>query len=526
MPARTAVATPCRQLRPKAAPERRWLLAASTCVLLSSAGCASKGSTSGAFKSYKDSFARADAAAQAQSLEGAEAVFATDAARSDGAGLLANLELGAFYQAFGEFERSRQCFDRVDQIAREIEQRAVVSGRAVGRNLGALLTNDNAIEYRSEAFEKVMARSLNAINYLMAGDVVAARIEIRKASEYQDLERRRHDEELQKRRDQAAAGDREWALGEQGLSSSSEFTSTVAQMNEYARAFETSFQNPFTYLLSGLVYEMNGELDDAMLDYRRAYELWPESRPAAALLASTAAARSRTDELASLTSAIDPEILEATASSRVPEHGRVLLIYASGRIPQKQEVKFPIPVPGVKEIAWVAFATYTDYRPSPDQLEVRVGSTSRVTEPIVDLRALAVRALQEKWKATAARQVGRVVAKAVAKQELRKEMTRSAGPLAGAIAGLAGAVYQIASERADLRGWYSLPDRIQVATIDLAAGAHRIEIERAGTSSGREAIDVVVHPGRTSLVFARGFGNVFGTWSPPGEGATVMASSK
>lgn len=107
-------------------------------ALLVSSGCASSTSTSGVFKSYKESFARAEAAAQGQSLSGAEAVFAPDAAREDGAGLLANLELGAFSQAFGEFDRSRERFDRADLIARSIEQRAVVSGRAVGRNLGAM----------------------------------------------------------------------------------------------------------------------------------------------------------------------------------------------------------------------------------------------------------------------------------------------------------------------------------------------------------------------------------------------------
>jgi hypothetical protein len=234
-------------------------------------GCATS-STSGTFKSYADSFNRARPSIGLNDMTAIDSIYAKDAAKRNGQGMLANWELGAACQAAGQWAESRDHFLTADAIARGLESRAVVSGSDVAKTAGSLLTNDNTLEFKGDAYEKVMAHTLNALNYIALGDLTGARVEVRKADEYQQLELEKHAKAVQEAEQKNSKADEDKAA-------TSELNAELGKMESFTLGVKTSFQNSFTYFLSALVYEMNGEADDALIDYKKALDLAPTCDP-------------------------------------------------------------------------------------------------------------------------------------------------------------------------------------------------------------------------------------------------------
>jgi len=470
-------------------------------------GCASS-ATSGAFSSYVPSFERAAGAAAVGDIAGAEAVYAPDLPKENGAALLANWEMGSFFQTAGRWDDSRARLDRADRVARAIDGRAVVSMTEAAETAGALLTNDNVIEFKGDGYERVMSRTLNALNYLRAGDLDGARVEIRKADEYQQLELARHEADLAEARKDDAA----WTSANQA-ESSPEMSRRLAGMDTYAASVKSSFLNPFTSFLSGIVYELLGEDDAAYVDYRRALELSPGALAVQSAAFSLALRTGDTGRLAEYRRALDPSVTKGGRRAGKGE-GEVVVLFQTGLVPRKAEIKFPLPIPGAS-LAWVAFPCYVDLAPVLDSLEVSSGDALERTEPVAEIGALAVKALKEKWLPITVRQVARIAAKQVAQRQAEIQARKSGGNSAEAVASVLGILYSAISERADLRAWYSLPARIEAARLVLPAGKHEVRLSwlRGDGSRVPASVTVDVVAGRRALVSVRSFGGSLTAWS-------------
>ena len=108
---------------------------------------------------------------RANNLRAADKAFLKDASRDGADRLLALYELGAFYHLGGDPKRSSELFNAADAVARAYEGRAVVSAGAGGRAAGALLVNDSLLRFEGFGYDKVMARTINAVNYLLMDDL-------------------------------------------------------------------------------------------------------------------------------------------------------------------------------------------------------------------------------------------------------------------------------------------------------------------------------------------------------------------
>ena len=503
----TGAACPLRARRPCASPALLALLALGS--FLGAPGCASS-ATSGAFKSYAASFGRAEEAMLRGDLAGAEAVYGPDLPKEGGAALLANWEMGSFYQVASKWDESRSRLDRADALSRAIENRPVVSMTQAAQTAGSLLTNDNVIEFTGDGYERVMSRTLNALNYLRAGDLDGARVEIRKADEYQQLELRRHEDELAEAR--KGASDADWtAAGE--AQKSPEMAARLAGMDTFTAGVKSSFLNPFTYFLSGLVYELLGEDDNAGIDYRRALELSPRSLALQSAVFSVALRAGDEERLRAFREAFDPAVTKGSRRAGKGE-GEVVVLFQAGLVPRKAEIKFPIPIPRAG-VAWVAFPCYVDLDRYHGELEVLAGGARAWSEPVADIGTLAVKALKEKWLPITLRQIARVAAKQVAQRQAEIQARKSGGDGAETVASVLGFLYSALSENADLRAWYSLPAQIQAARLVLPVGPQEISLEwvRADGSRVPATVRVEVAAGRRSLVSVRSFGRDLTAWS-------------
>lgn len=184
--------------------------------------------------------------------------------------ILYNMELGRYTQRFGNIDSSMADFSASIEKIRENDERARISASRVGSNVAATAINDNAIPYEAEGYERVMLHHYQALNYLLKSDLDGAGVEVRLANAEQNNSLQRFEKELEK-------SDREAERNRVNSDTVSSVSSRYAQMDEVAGRVKNSFQNAYTFYLSGFIYELLGEPNDAYIDYKKALEIYPEN---------------------------------------------------------------------------------------------------------------------------------------------------------------------------------------------------------------------------------------------------------
>ena len=290
---------------------------------------------------------------RAGNLRAADKVFLRDASRDGADRLLALYELGSFYHLGGDPRRSSELFASADAVAHEYEGRAVVSAGAGGRAAGALLVNDSVLRYEGFGYDQVMSRTINAINYLLMGDLEGARVEVRKAEEYQKLEREKHQREVLRGQPRGA---------ESARLDNPAVRAAYGPMLDYTRNVRNSFENAFTYYLSSQIHLVRGEagLNDAMVEIRRAFELAPQAPGVRSAYLEIARAQGGAayDEARALLRVAEAEDPEPGAG------GKVVVCYEAGLVPPMDEVKLTLP-PATGCTAWPSPSTAISGRRSP-----------------------------------------------------------------------------------------------------------------------------------------------------------------
>lgn len=408
--------------------------------------------------------------------------------------ILYNLEHGRAAQLFRQTEISRNDFAAAIEAIRHNEQRALISAGQIGATLASFTTNDNALPYAGEGYERVLLHHYQALNYLLDADLSGAAVEFRWANNEQREALNRHEKEL-------ARAEREAQKKNVGNAvENSEFQRRYAQLDEVAGRVKNSFQNAYSFYLSGVVYELQGEENDAYIDYKKALEIYPENGYVQRDVLRLARRLQMDDDLAALAKRF-PALYNTTGVAAKSSGGEVILLYEEGFVPPREEIKLPFFLPG--GLVTLAFPYYRgpwrDYLP----LEVLTGSALLGrTEVLCDVRGLAVKSLQEKMPILLTRQVVRAVSKALA-QQAAKEKFGAAGQL-GMMA------YSVISENADLRSWLTLPENAQILRVSLPAGPQRLRLQSPNSLLGTE-IAIDVKDGGKTIVYAVKTGNQFHT---------------
>ena len=419
---------------------------------------------------------------RANRLAAVDRVFLKDASRSGTDRLLALYELAGCYHLAGEFGRSRDFFNQADAVAQEYEGQAMISASASARGAGALLANDKVLKYEGFGYEKVLSRTLNALNYLFNNDMEGARVEVRKAEEYQRLERERHQKEVRE------AGPRPPQGAENARLDNPAVAARYAGLFESVRNVRNSFENAFTYYLSSQIHLARGEdgLNDAAVEIRRAFELAPQVAEVreAYLEIARAQGGATLDQAQAVLQVADP------GPAPDPAGATVVAIFETGLVPPLEETRLDLPAGD--RLYSLAFPIYG--RPGPAQAPLAVTAGARVVRSsrILDTRALAVKSLQERMPAM----LVRGLLGAVAKGELQVRTEKEYGAFAGLVSRLASAVVT----SADRRSWLCLPAEIQVARFRLDPGRHALALDAPGLA---DTVTLELAPGSLSFLLVR-----------------------
>lgn len=384
-------------------------------------------------------------------------------------GVLYLQELGRVRQLGGAIDDSESAFRRAFGHYDEQDAAARLRASSLVSNTGALLVNDNARPYVAPDYERIFAHAYQALNYWRQNDVTATAVELRAAANEQRVAADRRDDEI---------ADAQQAAREQDVRPN-DFDSQFAGLDAAAGEVKASFQNAWTFYLSALFWEAHGEYNDALVDYKKALEIHPDS----AMLQ---------EDVARLSRAQDGRVARGT--------GLVAVVYEQGLVPARRELSLPIPTPhGLFAVAFPTYSAADKPRPAPLTVSVGAGEggTTARTEVLTDVGGLAARHLREQLPGLLVRQTLR----ATTKYNLQKKANDDFGPVGAIIT----QIFNVVSEQADLRSWLSLPAYAQATRMMLPPGEHRLELSTPGggasltvpvVEQGVTVIHVVATPGR------------------------------
>ena len=356
--------------------------------------------------------------------------------------LLYLLDAGLALHAAGRFEESNQLFLRSEKIA-DIKDYTSLSTEAA-----TLVTSDNLTHYKGEDFEKVLINTYLAMNFALLGDREAALVEARKVNR-----------------------------------------KLLLMITEGQRKYQ---QNAFARYLSAILYESDGDWNNAYVDYQQTRELLPELPGLGLDLWRMATALRMPDEAERWDSqySLSAEEKKRTAAllrrpkkGEPPALGEIVVLYENGISPAKR----PNP----------QFRTLPKFFPRPNPIrEVRVsvdGVDRGEAVVLHDIEATAIRNLDEKYGGLVAKKVAGVVAKEVVADRIEK-WTNS--PLLGFLSKMT----MYAVDQADVRSWNLLPRDLQLLRVPVEPGLHEVVLSPVGVGGAIPAKTVQVRPGQKVFV--------------------------
>lgn len=327
--------------------------------------------------------------------------------------LLALLNTAISYHHAGQYQQSIKYFLQADKLAKKLDY------LSVSRQTASLLATDYMLKYKCEDFEKVLINTYLAIDYLMLGDLENAMVEARRVNQ---------------------------------------------KLQKYSRRCKCDYKlNPFSSYLSGIIYEMDHQPDEAYIDYKKVYKLIPEFP----LLKTDL---ERTSRLAGIDEAgLDWRTTfgKGAYSSLAEDYGELFLFFECGLSPEKHQ-----------ELRAIAIPAYHKRPTSISYAKVYIdGKYYDRSHILNDIEATAIRQLKAKMARILAKQAIVTAGKVAIANQIGKQ-TKLPGAENLAL------MLLYATNKADTRSWLSLPQNIQLARIPLAPGSHEVKLKLYDHNNG------------------------------------------
>lgn len=359
-----------------------------------------------------------------------------------GSDFLRRAEAGMVALTAGEWERAQSELQAAAGTVQDIEERALVGPEKLGEGLLAFTLNEGLAAYQGEGYERVQLHAALAMTYLAQGDLDGVWVEARRANQLLEGEERLYEKRY------AAGG-----LG---------------------------------HLVSALSYELLEQYDQAYIDYERMLEKGVGEELAGRAVVRIASQLRYDDELERWVERFGPD------AERPEGAAQVVVIAGVGLGPFKRETTLPIPT-GDGVLQW-SIPRLQRRGQLVQGLVLRSGEGAVQTTVVEDVAKVSEENLSDRIGWLAARSAVR----AIMKRELTQGLAKNYD-LAGMIA---GDIFTVLTERADLRAWQTLPDSWHAARLWVAPGEHDLTLEALGgqtVSLGRFSLD----RGETMVVLAR-----------------------
>ncbi len=452
---------------------RLWITGATAVLLLVLAGCASYYVKNRRFHEY---FGRGDmekALAELEGQKGSEREKST---------LLHLLQTGVVLHMLDRYEESNEYFEQAYLYVEDYRRNYAAEALS-------LISNPTVIPYRGEDFEVVLIHYYKALNFLMMNRLDEALVECRRIN----IRLNQLNDRYENRK------------------------------NRYA-------DDAFAHVLMGLIFEAGGDINDAFIAYRNAFETYTGAYseffgtgPPEQLeedLMRTAYLLGFREELREYERLFGREYEHRPAGE-----GRLFFFWNTGLGPVKGEwsvnfflvhgsggmvtfrsdeldTSFPFDLDrsgysrsslGDLKAVRVAFPKYRERPPVYTDAVIETDERRYPLEEVEDINAIAFATLEDRMLREFGMSLLRLAVKQAAEYGLRK---KSDG--LGALLSIANAV----TEKADTRNWQTLPHSVSYAVVPLNAGVNTVTFEcppARGAEAHTAEFEFDVIPGGTKF---------------------------
>ncbi|MDX1638533.1 MAG: hypothetical protein R3281_11220 [Balneolaceae bacterium] len=341
--------------------------------------------------------------------------------------VLYRLELGTVTHFKGNFEQSNVHFteaeDRIDQLFTKSVSRAVQS----------FLLNDNALAYDGEDYEDIYLNIFKALNFIHLEEFEAALVESRRiAFKLQRLN-----------------------IRYKGLVEALSKADTTGQVDW--KTGDTNVQNSaLGHYLSAILFAKTNKPDDARIAFQN-------------LLASLR------DQPAVYP--FSPPLRSELRKVTQPDRYNLLVTAFSGRAPVKVQHDLRLYLDQPDLYLKFSVPSLRMYRSQVSRVEVHVNGDSLHKELYLleEMDRVAREVYKVKEPIIYARSVVRSYLKAAGTNKISDEIGEK-NHFLGGLANFLGKIGQEATEKADLRGWQTMPGKVHAAVLHLPPGTHEIDI--------------------------------------------------
>lgn len=257
--------------------------------------------------------------------------------------------------------------------------------------------------------------------------------------------------------------------------------------------------------LTGLIFEGNGESDNALVAYRKAYQAYQQNPTVSVPVDLKQRLLYLTRQLGlqgehdALVQEFGPGLVTATdqlEQEYAQAGSELVVIAATGMVPFRYENSVVEQDPLSGRIYRLSLPALSANGDAIGSLELHADEKAVVSQPLEDLSAVAQRTLSDELPGLLAKAIARNVAKnAVANQVAEED----------AFAGLLVNFLSAATESADVRSWSTLPARIQLLRMPVNPGEYENLMVEYYTAQGahlrRESLGTVeVSQGKPTVV--------------------------
>ncbi len=363
----------------------------------------------------------------------------------------------------GDQSRSQRQFQEAEQLVERLWT------ESVSANALAMVTNDYLLPYSGEDFERVMINLFAALSYLKAGESDDALVECRRLDTLLTLYNSKYEKE------------------------------SVYKEDAFAR------------YLSGMLHEADKAMDDAYIDYAKAYQIYGDYRSAYGtpappiLIEDLLRVAKEVDRIQDAEELVPPGERPSPLLPRdVREMGRVVLIHLNGTAPEKQESRIYLPSFGYGPLT-IAFPRMEISPPAcrKSRLVLTSKNGTRITADgflAEDINQIAVKDLDDRKGRILLKAAARAAAKQVAIHQIANtSKDRESRELIITLFN----IVNIFLEQADTRSWRTLPGEIYLTRVYVPPGTYDVAVG-ACHGAGRPMKKLRVSAGKTRYIIYDG----------------------
>ena len=398
--------------------------------------------------------------------------------------VLYGMDRGMTLHLAGDYQQSSAVLEQAEE---EVDR---LYTRSIRTETAAFLLNDTVLPYEGDPHEQVLINVLKALNYAQAGLWSDALVEAR-----------RIDHRL----------------------------NVLSDRTKDKQAYR---DDAFARYLSGILYESTGDVNNAFIAYRKAYDTYEASRgwsrtpvpsQLRADLLRTADALHLSQELAEYQRAFSAAQWESSQS--LQQLAQVVVISYNGRAPRKEDLflDLPISLDALQLVLLNRGFSQTNRHGNRAADTVLYGLNGRVvrvalprlisqktrvatdrvnltaddgaqrmvqTELVSNVTALADKALSERMAGITVKALARAALKFSLAEGATRGAQQAAGkdaaPWVGLAVGLLTKGLAVATEEADKRSWQTLPDELHLARVWIPPG--RYQVQSQPVSGVRDAV--------------------------------------